>query len=90
MQSEIGTMLLAITLLLKLRAVRSNMAKCLAQLAAWIGPPTALPIALPVALSVVIARGGVEAAKVGPGTRSSMPSVIELVRTPAAIKWPLF
>ena len=62
------------------------MAKCLAQLAAWIGPPTALPSALPVALFVVIARGAVEATKVGPGTRSSMPSVIDLVRTPATIK----
>jgi len=62
------------------------MSESLTQLAARIVSPTALPISLPVALSVVIAGSDVEAAKVRPGTRIAMPSVIELLRTPAAIK----
>jgi hypothetical protein len=62
------------------------MAECLAQLTTWIQPPTMLPIALPVALSTVTAGDAVEAAKVGPGTSSSVPSVTELVWTPASMK----
>ena len=62
------------------------MSESLTQLAAGIGSPTALPISLPVALSVVVAGNVMEAMKVRPGTRNTMPSVIELLRTPAAIK----
>jgi hypothetical protein len=79
-------MLLTITTLLKLGALRSSMSESLTQLAVGIGSPTVLPISLPVALSVVVAGSVVEAAKVRHGTRIAMPSVIELLRTPAAIK----
>ena len=58
----------------------------LTQLVMGIGSPTTLPISLPVALSVVVVGSDVEAAKVRPGTRIVMPSVIELLRTLAAIK----
>jgi hypothetical protein len=40
------------------------MAKHLAQLAAWILPPTALPIALPISLSAVTGGGDVEVAEI--------------------------
>jgi len=40
------------------------MAKHLAQLAAWILPPTALQIALPISLSAATGGGAVEAAKI--------------------------
>jgi hypothetical protein len=79
-------MLLTITTLLKLRALGSSMSESLTQLAAGIVSPTALPISLPVALSVVVAGSDVEAAKVRPGTKIVMPSMIELLRTSVAIK----
>jgi hypothetical protein len=82
-------MLLTITTLLKLGALRSSMSESLTQLATGIGSPIALPISLPVALSVVIVGSAVEAVKVRLGTRIAMPSVIELLRTPASIKMAL-
>jgi hypothetical protein len=62
------------------------MFESLIQLAVGIGSPAVPPISLPVALSVVVAGSVVEAAKVRHGTRIAMPSMIELLRTPAAIK----
>jgi len=62
---------------------------CLAQLAAWILPPTALPFSLPVALFAITGGGVVEAAKVWSGHCRSVPSVAELVWTPTFLKTTL-
>jgi hypothetical protein len=75
---QIGSRLLAITLLLELRTVGSCMAEILTQLAAWILPPIALPKALP-----TVTKGGVlEAAVIR--SRASKPgaSAAGLVGTP--------
>jgi len=53
----------------------------LAQLAAWILPPTALLIALPISLSAVTGGGAVEAVKIWSGHYRSVASTAELVGT---------
>ena len=76
-QCQICARLLSIALVLKLRAAKSCMVECLAQLAAWILPPAALPITL----YVVTGERVVEAAEIWSGRYRSVCSVAKLVRT---------
>ena len=58
------------------------MAECLAQLAAWILPPTALPVALP----AITVGGAREAAEIRYGCSRPVPSAVELVGTPSSME----
>jgi len=82
MQRQICTRLLSIASMLELRVVRGCMAECLAQLAAWILPPTALPVALP----AITIGGAREAAEIRYGCSRPVPFVVELVETPSSME----
>jgi len=83
---QIGSRLLAITLLLELRTVGSGMAKILTQLASQILPPIALQIALPWASSTVTEGGALEVALIRFGASKPVASDARLVETPATIE----
>jgi hypothetical protein len=75
--------------MLELRAVRGCIAKCLAQLAAWILPPAALPIALPVALPAITIGGARKAAKIRSERSRPVPIDVELLGRHPPWKRPL-
>jgi len=66
--------------------VRGCIAKCLAQLAAWILPLAALPVALPVALPAIIVGGAREAAEIKSGRSRPVPIDVELVGMPSSME----
>jgi len=79
---QIGSRLLAITLLLELRTVGSCIAEILTQLAAWILPLVALPRALP----TVIEWGVLKVAVIRSRASKPVASTTGLVRMPATVE----